>query len=93
MLELEAAERLRRHSMGMQRTIEALVEARQNAIEEARASREAEHAFVAEFVQNDREMRARDPNAPTIVKLRKQLLEVQQELAEATNDKVRHQAE
>ena len=39
----------------MQRTIEALVEARQNAIEEAGASREAEHAFVAEFVQSDRE--------------------------------------
>ena len=47
MLELEAAERLRRRNMEMQRTIEALVEARQSAIEEARPSREAEHAFVA----------------------------------------------
>ena len=69
------------------------MEARQNAIEEARASREAEHALVAEFVQEDRGMRARDPSVPTIVKLRKQLLEAQQELTEATNEEVKKQAD
>ena len=77
-LEFEAAERVRRHNAELQRAIEALVEARRNAIEEARDSLEAEHAFVAEFVQEGREMRARDPSAPTIINLRKQLLEAQQ---------------
>ena len=38
-------------------------------------------------------MRARDPSAPTIVKLRKELLEAQQQLTEATNEKVRKQAD
>jgi hypothetical protein len=38
---------------------EALAAVRQNAIEEAGASREAEHAFAAEFGHEDREMRAR----------------------------------
>ena len=40
-----------------------------------------------------RGMLARDARAPAITKLRKQLLEVQQELTEAINDKVRKQSE
>ena len=92
-LEFETVERVRRHSAELQRTIEALVEVRQNAIEEARASREAEYAFAAEVIPEGREMRARDPSAPTITKLRKQLLEAQQELVEATSEPIKKQAD
>ena len=42
MLELEATERLRRHTTEMQRAIETLVEARSRAVEEAVASRNVE---------------------------------------------------
>ena len=40
-----------------------------------------------------REMRAGDLGAPTIVKLRKELLEAQQPLTETTNEKVKRQAD
>ena len=68
-----------------------MVEVRRSAIDEARASREAEYAFATEVIQEGREMRARDPGAPTIISLRKQLLEAPQELAEATNEQMKKQ--
>ena len=78
MLELEATERLRRRSTEMQRDIETLVEARHSAVEEAIASRNAE----ADMLQATRDAQGR--SGPTVVKLRKQLIEMEQELAEAT---------
>ena len=77
-LELEATARLRRHSTELQRSIETLVEARTRAAEEAIASRHAE----PELLQASRDAQGR--SGPTVIKLRKQLIDVEQEAHEET---------
>ena len=76
-MELDAAERLRHHSMEMQRNIEALAEARDHAREEAIASRRREE----EVIEAARAARGR--GEPSVIRLRHELMEMQQELAAA----------
>ena len=85
MLGLEVVERIWRRSADMQRTIEALVEARNRAMEEAQASSDtAEEILYARAC-------ARGRSEPTVIRLR--LLELSQELTEATHEPARQQGE
>ena len=76
---LEVAERIRRHSTEVQRNIEALVEARTRAVEDAQASRDAEEEIL--YARDH----ARGRSEPTVIRLRKQLLEMSQELTRFGN--------